>query len=222
MKLAALVSGGKDSTFAMYKALQAGHEVIDLITIKSQNPNSYMYHTPNIHLTELFSKASGIPLLVEESSGEKERELEDLERALHKVDVGGVVVGVIESEYQASRVERICKSLGLDVYAPLWHQDSEVLLREMVQVLDIRITHVAAFGFDKSWLGRKMDEKTIEDLKTLKGRYGIHISGEGGEYESVVLDAPFFTKKIELVKTKKIWCEDYGTLEILEAMLRNK
>ncbi|MBU2617091.1 MAG: TIGR00289 family protein [Euryarchaeota archaeon] len=222
MKLAALVSGGKDSTFAMYKALQAGHEVIDLITIKSQNPNSYMYHTPNIHLTELFSKASGIPLLVEESSGEKERELEDLERALRKVDVGGVVVGAIESEYQASRVERICKSLGLDVYAPLWHQDSEVLLREMVQVLDIRITHVAAFGFDKSWLGRKMDEKTIEDLKVLSKRYGIHISGEGGEYESVVLNAPFFAKKIELVKTEKIWCEDHGTLEILEAMLRNK
>lgn len=222
MKLAALVSGGKDSTFAMYKALQAGHEVTDLITIKSQNPNSYMYHTPNIHLTELFSKASGIPLLVEESSGEKERELEDLERALRKVDVGGVVVGAIESEYQASRVERICKSLGLDVYAPLWHQDSEVLLREMVQVLDIRITHVAAFGFDKSWLGRKMDEKTIEDLKVLSKRYGIHISGEGGEYESVVLNAPFFAKKIELVKTKKIWCEDHGTLEILEAMLRNK
>ena len=222
MKLAALISGGKDSAFAMYKALQEGHEITDLITIKSQNPNSYMYHTPNIHLTELFSKVSGIPLLVEESPGEKERELGDLERALRKVDVDGVVVGAIESEYQKSRVERICKPMGFDVYAPLWHQDAELLLREMIKVLDIIITHVAAFGLNESWLGRKMDEKTIEDLKILGPRYGIHISGEGGEYETLVVDAPFFAKKIELIKTKKKWYGDHGTLEILETTLRDK
>lgn len=222
MKLAALISGGKDSVFAMYKALQDGHKITDLITIKSQNPNSYMYHTPNIHLTELFSKVSGIPLLVEESAGEKELELEDLERALYKVDVDGVLVGAIESEYQASRVERICNQIGLDVYAPLWHQDSEVLLREMIKVLDILITHVAAFGLNESWLGRKMDEKTIEDLKILSQRYGIHMAGEGGEYETLVVDAPFFSKKIELITTKKKWYDDHGTLEILKTRLRDK
>ena len=222
MKLAALISGGKDSVFAMYKALRDGHKITDLITIKSQNPDSYMYHTPNIHLTELFSKVSGIPLLVEGSTGEKELELEDLERALHKVDVDGVLVGAIESEYQASRVERICNQIGLDVYAPLWHQDSEVLLREMIKVLDILITHVAAFGLNESWLGRKMDEKTIEDLKILSQRYGIHMAGEGGEYETLVLDAPFFSKKIELVTTKKKWYDDHGTLEILKTRLKDK
>ena len=222
MKLAALVSGGKDSVFAMYKAIQDGHNITDLITIKSQNPNSYMYHTPNIHLTDLLSKVSGIPLLVEGSTGEKELELEDLERALHKVDVEGVVLGAIESEYQASRVERICNQLGLDVYAPLWHQDSEMLLREMIKVLDILITHVAAFGLNESWLGRKMDEKTIEDLKILSQRYGIHMAGEGGEYETLVIDAPFFSKKIELVTTKKKWYDDHGTLEILKTRLKDK
>ncbi len=222
MKLAALISGGKDSVFAMYKALQNGHKITDLITIKSQNPNSYMYHTPNIHLTELFSKVSRIPLLVEESTGEKERELKDLKRALHKVDVDGVLIGAIESEYQTSRVERICNQIGLDVYAPLWHQDSEVLLREMIKVLDIIITHVAAFGLNESWLGRKMDEKIIGELKTLNQRYGIHMAGEGGEYETLVVDAPFFSKKIELITTKKKWQDDHGTLEILKTRLKDK
>ncbi|MDD2666136.1 MAG: TIGR00289 family protein [Methanocellales archaeon] len=222
MKLAALISGGKDSAFAMYKALQEGHEITDLITIKSKNPSSYMYHTPNIHLTELFSRLSGIPLLIEESPGEKECELGDLERALYKVDVEGVVLGAIESEYQASRVERICNRMGLEVYAPLWHQDPEVLLREMIKSLDILITHVAALGLNESWLGRKMDEKTIEDLKILNQRYGVHICGEGGEYETLVTDAPFFSKKIELVTTKKKWYGDHGTLEILETRLVDK
>ncbi|NYT00836.1 MAG: TIGR00289 family protein [Methanocellales archaeon] len=222
MKLAALVSGGKDSVFAMCKALQNGHNITDLITMESQNPNSYMYHTPNIHLTELLSKVSGIPLLVEKSTGEKELELEHLERALHKVDVEGVLLGAIESEYQASRVERICNKIGLKVYAPLWHQDSEVLLREMIKVLDILITHVAAFGLNESWLGRRMDEKTIEELKILSQRYGVHMAGEGGEYETLVIDAPFFSKKIELVTTKKKWYDDHGTLEILKTRLKDK
>ncbi len=101
MKLAALISGGKDSSFAMYKALQAGHEITNLIVIKSQNPDSYMYHTPNIHLTELFAEATGIPLISKLSSGEKEREVDDLKMALQQIEVDGVVMGAIESEYQA-------------------------------------------------------------------------------------------------------------------------
>lgn len=222
MKLAALVSGGKDSSFAMYRALQAGHEITYLIVIRSQNPDSYMYHTPNIHLTELFAEAAGIPLITEVSSGEKEREVDNLKRALQRIEVDGIVLGVIESEYQASRVRRVCESLGLEMYAPLWHQDPEMLLREMIKVLDARIVHVSALGFDESWLGRKIDEQTIEELKALKERYGIHIAGEGGEYESLVVDAPFFTKRIELIKTKRVWHGDYGTLNVLEATLVEK
>jgi predicted ATP pyrophosphatase (TIGR00289 family) len=222
MKLAALISGGKDSTFAMYKALQAGHEVAYLVTIKSENPDSYMYHTPNIHLTELFSEATNIPLVTETSSGKKEHEVEDLKRALRHIKVDGVVVGAIASEYQASRVEKVCKSLGLEMYAPLWHQDPETLLREMVCTMDIRIIHVSAYGLDESWLGRKIDATTIEDLKRLKERYDVHIAGEGGEYETLVVDAPFFAKRIKLIKTERCWQKDHGTLQIMNAVLVKK
>ncbi len=222
MKLAALISGGKDSSFAMYKALQAGHEITNLIVIKSQNPDSYMYHTPNIHLTELFAEATGIPLISKLSSGEKEREVDDLKMVLQQIEVDGVVMGAIESEYQASRIRQVCESLELEMYAPLWHQDPEALLREMIEILDVRIVHVSAFGLEEDWLGRKIDKRTIEELKALKERYGIHIAGEGGEYESLVVDAPFFTKRIELIKTKRVWHGDCGTLNVLEAALAEK
>ena len=82
MKLAALISGGKDSSFAIYKALQEGHEVTDLITIIPANEDSYMFHSANIHLTELISEACGIPLTSQISTGEKEKELLDLKKAL--------------------------------------------------------------------------------------------------------------------------------------------
>lgn len=222
MKFAALVSGGKDSIFAIQKALEAGHEVTHLINIIPANEDSYMYHSINLHMVELISEASEIPLIRQESSGIKELELDDLTLALKKVDVEGVTVGAIESQYQASRVQKICDSLGLEVYSPLWHRDPEELLKEMAKVLDIRIVRVAADGMDESWLGRAINSNSIEQLKALNRRRMVHMAGEGGEYETVVLDAPFYKKRIEIVRSEIEWLGDHGVLNILEAKLVDK
>lgn len=222
MKLAALISGGKDSVFAIHKALEEGHEVTHLINIIPARDDSYMYHSINLHMVELISAASEIPLIQQESSGIKELELDDLTLALKRVNVDGVSVGAIESQYQASRVQKICDSLGFKVYAPLWHRDPEELLNEMAKVLDIRIVRVAAEGLDSSWLGRPINVNSIENLKALNRRYMVHMAGEGGEYETVVLDAPFFKKRIEIVKSEVEWEGDTGTLKILDARLVDK
>ena len=222
MKLAALISGGKDSSFAIFKAFQEGHSVTDLITIKPANEDSYMFHSANIHLTEMISRSSGIPLTIETSTGEKEKELDDLKIALSRVKVDGIAVGAIESEYQASRVMRICKELGLEMYAPLWHHDPENLLREMIKYMDIRMVKVAAAGMDESWLGRHFDEKMIEDLKELNRKYRVHIAGEGGEYETLVLDAPYYMKRINLIETRNIWMGDHGVMKVIRAELSEK
>src|SRR3990172_2973080 len=202
MKLAALISGGKDSSFAIYRALQDGHEVTDLVTIIPANEDSYMFHSANIHLTGLISEVTGIPLTSMTSSGEKEKELEDLKKALSSVNVDGVIAGAIESQYQTSRVRRICEELGLLLYAPLWHKEPESLLREMIILMDIRMVKVAALGMDESWLGRRFDEKLIGDLMELNRKYRVHLAGEGGEYETLVLDAPFYKKRINLLETE--------------------
>jgi len=222
MKLAALISGGKDSSFAIYKALQEGHEVTDLVTIIPANEDSYMFHSANIHLTGLIADACGIPLTSQISTGEKEKELKDLKKALSQLNIDGVIVGAIESEYQASRVRRICAELGIKMYAPLWHVESERLLREMTELMDIRMVKVAAEGMDESWLGRRFDEKLIEDLKALNRKYRVHIAGEGGEYESLVLDAPFYRKRIDLLKIRNIWKGDHGIMKVVAAQLNEK
>lgn len=222
MKLAALISGGKDSVFAIHKALEEGHEVTHLINIIPARDDSYMYHSINLHMVELISEACEIPLIQQQSSGIKELELDDLTLALKKVNVEGVTVGAIESQYQASRVQKICDSLGLKVYAPLWHRDPEELLNEMIKVMDIRIVRVAAEGLDKSWLGRSINANSIEHLKALNRRYMVHMAGEGGEYETLVLDAPFYKKRIEIVKSEIEWEGDSGSLKILEAKLVDK
>jgi ABC transporter with metal-binding/Fe-S-binding domain ATP-binding protein len=223
MKLIALFSGGKDSMFALKKAIEQGHEIKYLATVHSKNPDSYMYHTPNIGLTLLQSRCLNIQLVSKQSLGEKEKEVKDLEILLNNLDAEGVVCGAIASNYQKERVEKVCENLRLKVLTPLWGRNLEELIREIVKSgFDVIITAVAAEGFDESWLGRKIDEKCIEDLLQLNKKFGISILGEGGEYESLVLDCPLFFRKLEITKAEKIWKDNSGTLEIKDARLVNK
>ncbi len=208
MKIAALFSGGKDSTYALYWAMQQGFDVKYLVSIHSKSEESYMYHVPNIHLTDLQAEAIGIPLIKGYTTGEKEKEVEDLKRVLKGLDIDGVVAGALESEYQRVRIERVCHELGLRSYTPLWHKNPEMLLRDMLHAgFEIVIVGVSAYGLDKRWLGRVIDEKAIEELKGLNRKYGIHIGGEGGEFETFVRDAPFFKARIVFDEVEKIWDE---------------
>jgi len=192
---------------ALLEALAAGHDVRYLITMAPVRSDSWMFHRPCIELTKLQADAIGIKQLMRQTGGEKEKELDDLQQAIASIADGidGVVSGAVKSSYQKSRIDAICKKLGLKSIAPLWGMDEEELLNEEVAELEIVITAVATAGMDESWLGRMLDRRAIEDLKRLHKTYNINISAEGGEYETLVLDAPFFRKRLRLVNIKKIW-----------------
>ena len=204
MKIASLFSGGKDSVFALYKALQEGHEVACLITIKSKRTDSYMFHIPNIEFAKLQSGALEIPVIYMESSGVKEKELEDLKKAMKiakkKYNIVGLVSGALASEYQSGRIKKLCDELDLISITPLWGIDEEQYLKDLIkQEFNVIITGIAADGLNKGWLGRKIDNDCIEDLKKLSEKNKIHIAAEGGEYETFVLDCPLFKKKIKII-----------------------
>jgi len=223
MDVAVLISGGKDSALALYRVLKSGHNVKYLATMIPQREDSWMFHYPNIRLTELFAQVADIPLVRLETSGIKEEELEDLKTLLATLDVGGIVSGAVFSEYQKKRIDRICKELGFKSIAPLWHEDPMRLMRELIE-LDFHaiITGVYAYGFDQRWLGREIDAGTLNDLIELNRKYEISIIGEGGEYETLVLDAPFFRKRIQIIKSKTVWEGGAGYLLVEEAELQKK
>ena len=207
MRLGVLFSGGKDSTIAMLKAGR-DHEIACLITLQSENLESYMFHTPNIGLTKHQADALGIPLVTVKTKGVKERELEDLHKAIahakERYRIEGIVTGAIESVYQASRIEKICDELGLWCFSPLWLMDQMSLLREIVEnEFEVIISGVFAAPFDESWLGRKLDMKTVEELGEIAQEYKINPSGEGGELETTVLDCPLFKKRLVITHAEK-------------------
>lgn len=217
--LGALISGGKDSLFAAYLMQKQNHKIKCVITIESENPNSYMFHTPNISMTSLQAQAMGLPLIKAKTKGEKEKELNDLSDAIKKAKeeqkIEGIITGALYSQYQRKRIESLCEKLGLEVFSPLWQIEQEKEMRQLLREgFSIIISSIACYGLDKSWLGRILTEKDIDRLLQLNKKYGINISGEGGEFESLVLDCPMFSKKIQ-IKNKEINEENENTASII-------
>jgi ABC transporter with metal-binding/Fe-S-binding domain ATP-binding protein len=223
MRLASLFTGGKDSTYATRLAEEGGDEVELLVTMYPRRMDSWMFHTVNIGLAPMVAEAFGIENIIAETSGEKEKELDDLRRALDSLDIDGLVSGAIASTYQRRRVDRICEELGLIHKAPLWGKDGFDLLREMLSNgLVIIITAVAAHGLDETWLGRVLNKEAAEELRNLNESFGVNVCGEGGEMETLVLDAPWFSKMLRIVKAKPIWDGLRGNYIIEEVKLQNK
>jgi ABC transporter with metal-binding/Fe-S-binding domain ATP-binding protein len=223
MRVAVLFSGGKDSTMALYDSLQKGMKVKYLVSIFSKNPESYMFHYPNMSMAIMQSLSIGIRLVTKKTEGKKEKELEDLKNVLESLrgEIEGVVVGAIASKYQKDRVSKICKSLKLKMIAPLWGKKPDFLWKRILDAgFEVMITSVSADGLGKEWLGRIIDKKNLEKLKKMAKKYKIHLSGEGGEFETLVLNGPIFKRRLEIISSEVEWDGDSGRFVIKDAKLK--
>ncbi|KAL7611747.1 hypothetical protein Lser_V15G08359 [Lactuca serriola] len=214
MKVVGLVSGGKDSCFAMMKCLQYGHEVVALANLLPANDSvdeldSYMYQTVGHQIVVSYANCMGVPLFRRRIQGSTRRhdlsynmttgdEVEDMFILLKEVkkqipSVTAVSSGAIASDYQRLRVENVCSRLGLISLAYLWKLDQSLLLQQMIETGIVAITvKVAAIGLDPSkHLGKEMSYLWSHLLK-LNELYGSNVCGEGGEYETLTLDCPLF------------------------------
>lgn len=231
-----LFSGGKDSSWALYRALEEGNPVERLVTVHPAG-DSFMYHVPATELASLAAESIGIPLVdvrpadfeeaadPKESSSERgDRELKPLEDALFELaddleGIGGVTAGAVESSYQTTRIEGMCERLDAELFAPLWQEDPRELADAMLAAgFEVTIIRVAAYGLDESWLGRSLDGAAIAELEALNDEYGVHILGEGGEFETLVTDGPHMDRPIEL-EYETEFDGTRGALQITDAWL---
>ena len=230
-----LFSGGKDSSWALYRALEEGLNVSHLLTVHP-GEDSYMYHVPETRLAGLAAESIGIPLVdvepddldagdVDDAGAQGDREIEPLEAALVELQsdlddgLAGVIAGAVESEFQTSRIQKMCDRLGIDLFAPLWQRDPLELGREMLDAgFEIRIIQVAAHGLDESWLGRTLDADALAELVERNDEYGVHLLGEGGEFETFVTDGPHMDRPIEL-EYETVWEGTRGHIRVTDARL---
>ena len=225
MKLAALFSGGKDSTYSIYKAKQMGHDVRCLVTIFPKSANSHLLHFPNIELTKLQSKTLKIPQIISTlDSDEPTEEMNMLKILLKKAkqdfQIDGLVHGGISSEFQKKCFEVICQENGLSIITPLWKTDSKEYMNILINSnFKFILTSVSSAGLDERWLGKIISNDDILTLNNLSGKYGFNLNFEGGEAETFVIDCPLYSYPIKINKSQTMWDGYRGRFEIEDAIL---
>ena len=225
MKLAALFSGGKDSTYSIYKVKQMGHDVKCLITIFPKSANSHLLHFPNIKLTKLQSETLEIQqislALNSDDSSEEMNVLKTLlENAKSDFHVDGLVHGGISSEFQKKSFEKICKESNLDIITPLWKINPKEYMNNLLNSnFKFILTSVSSDGLDETWLGKVISADDVSLLSNLSSRYGFNLNFEGGEAETFVTDCPIYSHPIKINKSQTIWDGYRGRFEIEDASL---
>jgi diphthine-ammonia ligase len=215
MRVSVLLSGGKDSVYAAYLAWQYGWTVDDAIILVPPSAESFMFHHPNARLAADIAQAMGLNPIVVESSGNPEEELKPLEEAIAKTDAPGILTGAIASDYQWSRINKVCEKLGKRSFSPLWRKDQLRVLREEVQAgFDIRIVAVQAEGLGREWLGARLDSESLPKMEALARKHRLNVAGEGGEYETIVLNGPNFGYGLEIESSSVNWAGLSGRLDI--------
>jgi len=200
-KAAVLFSGGKDSCLALHMAKLKSFDIRCLLSVIPKNFDSFMFHKPDLKLLEKQAEMLDIDLIVMESEGIKDEEVDDLKLLISKVkqDIDVIVVGGVASSYQGSRIKKICNEFNLEFHAPLWDYDSEKIWNEILDnKFKVILTKIACEGLGKEWLGKVIDDKKFEELKKLSEKYKFRVDFEGGEAETVVLYMPEFKKEIKI------------------------
>ena len=247
MRVAILASGGKDSTYAAWWAGLQGWEVVSLVTVLVRGEDSMMFQLQNSWIAGLQASSIGTSWKPVFSDGEEEEEIFDLEMALcgkedaslsteqmwpegvevpgeledHSgpLEIDGLVVGALRSDYQKTRIERMCERLGVRSFSPLWHKDQCEHMESLVEHgFEVVFTSVSTEGMDERWIGRKLDEDSLKLLKEASGKYRFNLDGEGGEFETIVTDAPHMKRKIVL-DGDVVWYGSRGVLELKSCRL---
>jgi diphthine-ammonia ligase len=198
LKACALFSGGKDSTYTVHWMVLHGFDICCLVSIYPEARwNSMLFHYPAIELTELQAKAMGFRLLRYKLSW---REEEDLMKVMLDVRRNGCRIlgaGALLSDYQRLRFTIAAEHAGIEILTPLWRKNQAEYMRDLVREgFKVMVISVQAYGLPPDIVGRILDEELVEEIIRRAKIYGFNPAFEGGEAETLVLDAPLFREEL--------------------------
>lgn len=186
----------------------------------SEDINSYTFQTVGYKLIPTIAKCLDQPLYQRSTNGKSidcykqeysdinkdDDEITDLknqqDEVKQKENIEYVCSGAILSDYQRQRIEYVTENLGLQSIAPLWQRDGIEQYEEMIRNnINAIIIKTATLGLNQKYLGKTLQEMS-NILKKLYNEYKSHICGEGGEYETLVLDCPLYKERIVIDSIK--------------------
>ena len=225
MRVSCLVSGGKDSIYALWCALHQ-YEVVSIINFVSDKSESLLFHIPNAKYVSLLAEMFSLPLIsIKIKSDDLKEEMNQLVNAIRKSRTQAIITGGIRSEFQRYHFNRAALLANVKCFNPLWRLSPELIIQDLINTNFATILiAVSSMGLDQNFLGKKLTPKLINKIRDNSYGSELVITGEGGEYESFVLDAPFFPSRIVIQETQIHWDEyrEEGYLEIISAFLKSK
>lgn len=220
MRLAALVSGGKDSAYAAHVARAGGHEIACAVTALPGSAGDSLWHHPNARHAALHAEAMGIPQVsFEPTAGATLAGA--LCEAAREHGAEGVVHGGLASEHQRGAFGAAAAAAGVRAMAPLWGRSGARYLLELVDAgFRFVIVAVSAGGLGPEWLGAEVTRERAARIGRLAEEHGFEASFEGGEAETFVVSCPLYARDVEIQSARASWDGYRGSLEIEGAALR--
>jgi len=198
-------TGGKDGCYSCYKTMNDGYRITHLLHFTNQKKTGS--HELNPALIRAQAQALGLPLLQRDFySYEEEFKKAALQLRSQGERIDAAVFGHIETHKPL--VDRICHDLDIDLILPLWKQNSEKIINEIINAgFEVILVSVKDGLLGKEWLGRRIDDKFIADLR--KANSTVDPCGENGEFHTLVLDGPIFKKKIMITRSDPVFKDGY-------------
>jgi uncharacterized protein (TIGR00290 family) len=205
-------SGGKDSCLALYRAIQSEGIPKALLTMFTEDGARSRSHGLPIGVIQQQAQALRIPLIVRNASWDKyEESFLSALRDFKQREIGWGVFGDIDLEPHLEWVERVCSSVAVEAYEPLWKKPRRDLLEELLRLgFTATIVAVKQDALDIGFLGRTLNRQVILEMEEV----GIDASGEEGEYHTVVTSGPLMSSPIRIEIAGQVMRNGYCFLDI--------
>jgi len=216
---AMLWTGGKESSMALYEADQNGYCVRCLVTFAPPEPD-FLAHP--LGFIKMQAQALALPHYVLTISAPFEKSYESsLCRLRDEMGINCVITGDIgEVGGNLNWIRERSGPVGMSVYTPLWGRDRNALLRNLVdRGFKARFSCVNTRWLNEDWIGRDLNESALAELRIIREQTGLDLCGEEGEYHTLVIDGPQFTRGIEIRSYSKRVADSLAYMEIHELEL---
>lgn len=205
-------SGGKDSSLALYHAMQTG-TVIGLIVMLEEQGQRSRSHAMPLEIIQAQADAVGLPVYMTSSSwADYETKFIALLNQAKQHGAEVLVTGDLDMPEHGCWHDRMNQQVGLKLGMPLWLRPHREVVEEFINLgfRSILVTVNLKLGMQVEDLGKIL---TLEYIQELEDR-GIDPCGEGGEFHTTVIDGPIFNKAIPVRHGDIVYHEEYAFLPL--------
>ncbi len=200
-------SGGKDSCFALMKAIAMGYHPSVLLNVLNEEGKISRSHGIPSAILRAQADAAGLPIQMMESSWKdyEPKFIHALKELKEKYQLTHAVFGDIDLQAHRDWEEKVCAKAGLIALLPLWQQNRKRLVIDMLEAGIETIIVSCNLQMGESYLGKPLTGDLVEELASL----GIDPCGENGEYHTLVRNCPLFQTAIQVSVTSTQQHDDY-------------